>query len=126
MQIQYLHWNAVHGWRGADALREPPQLVLYFGSREQLVNGQRYRELRGLYPDSHIIGCSTGGQIHGDDICDDEVVAVALRFAHTQVRLVHETVETRDASRACGATAPRSVSRTAVPAAGMCLDLAAR
>jgi hypothetical protein len=103
MQIQYRHWNIAHGWRGGDALREPPQIVLYFGSREQLADGERYRELRGLYPGSHVVGCSTGGQIHGDDVCDDEVVAVALRFAHTQVRLVQEVVETRDASRACGA-----------------------
>lgn len=98
MQIQYLHWNAAHGWRGADARREPPQLVLYFGSREQLVDGWRYRELRGLYPDSHVVGCSSGGQIHGDDICDDEAVAVAVRFANTQMRLVQEVVENRVAA----------------------------
>ncbi|TGN88002.1 hypothetical protein EOW77_0014180 [Bradyrhizobium yuanmingense] len=110
MHIRYLHWNVAHGWRGADALREPPQLVLYFGSREQLANGQRHRELRRLHPDSHIVGCSTGGQIHGDDICDNEVVAVALRFAHTQVRLVHEVVETRDASQACGARLARQLA----------------
>lgn len=109
MQIQYLHWNAAHGWRGADALSQPPQLVLYFGSRDQLADGQIYRELHALYPDGHIVGCSTGGQIHGDDICDDEVVAVALHFAHTQVRLVQEVIETRDASRVCGARLARQV-----------------
>src|SRR6266567_3683837 len=98
MHIQYLHWNAARGWRGANALREPPQLVLYFGSREGLASGERYRELRGLYPESHIVGCSTGGQIHGDGISDDEAVAVALRFARTQVRLVNEVIESRDAS----------------------------
>jgi hypothetical protein len=102
MHIQYLHWNAAHGWRGANALREPAQLVLYFGSREELESGERYRELRVLYPDSHIVGCSTAGQIHGDDISDDEVVAVALCFERTKVRLVQKVVESRDASRACG------------------------
>lgn len=109
MHIQYLHWNAAHGWRGANALREPPQLVLYFGSREGLTGGERYRELRGRYPDSHIVGCSTGGQIHGDDIRDDEVVAVALRFARTQVMVVNEVVESREASRACGVRLARQV-----------------
>lgn len=109
MHIQYLHWNAAHGWRGANALREPPQLVLYFGSREGLTDGERYRELRGRYPDSHVIGCSTGGQIHGDDISDDEVVAVALRFARTQVMVVNEVVESREASRACGVRLARQV-----------------
>lgn len=109
MQIQYLHWNAAYGWRGADALREPAQLVLYFGGREGLAGGERYRELRGLYPDGHIVGCSTGGQIHGDEVADDEVVAVALCFARTQVRLVDEVIESREASRACGARLARQV-----------------
>jgi hypothetical protein len=107
MHIQYLHWNAAHGWRGANALREPAQLVLYFGCRDRLAGGERYRELRGLYPDSHIVGCSTGGQIHGDDIADDEVVAVALCFARTQVRLVDEPIEAREVSRDCGARLAR-------------------
>ncbi|QOZ47092.1 hypothetical protein XH89_29140 [Bradyrhizobium sp. CCBAU 53340] len=109
MQIQYRHWNAAHGWRGASALREPAQLVLYFGSRQGLASGARYRELRDLYPDSHIVGCSTGGQIHGDDISDDEMVAVALHFARTQVRVVNEVVESRGASRACGARLARQM-----------------
>jgi hypothetical protein len=117
MHIQYLHWNAAHGWRGANALSEPAQIVLYFGSRDGLADGVRYRELRGLYPDSHIVGCSTGGQIHGDDISDEEIVAVALQFAHTQVRLVHETIESRDASRACGVRLARQVA--AVDLAGV-------
>ncbi|MGY8637154.1 FIST N-terminal domain-containing protein [Bradyrhizobium sp. 14AA] len=83
--------------------------MLYFGCREGLENGERYRELRGRYPVGHIVGCSTGGQIHGDDICDDVIVAVALRFDHTQVRLVHDVVETREASRARGARLARQL-----------------
>lgn len=110
MQIQYLHWNAAHGWRGADALREPPQLVLYFGSRGVLASGERYRELRGLYPESHIVGGSTSGQIRGDDISDDEVVAVALRFERTQVRVASEAVASRDASRRCGVDLARRMA----------------
>jgi hypothetical protein len=110
MHIQYLHWNAAHGWRGANAPCEPAQLVLYFGGRELLTGGERYRELRGLYPDSHIVGCSTGGQIHGDDIADEEIVAVALCFAHTQVRLVSEIIESRETSRACGVRLARQVT----------------
>ncbi|WP_063691790.1 FIST signal transduction protein [Bradyrhizobium stylosanthis] len=110
MHIQYLHWNAAHGWRGADALREPAQLVLYFGGREALADGARYRELRGLHPESHIVGCSTGGQIHGDDIADDVIVAVALHFARTQVRVVNETIESRTASRACGVRFARQLA----------------
>jgi hypothetical protein len=110
MHIQYLHWNAAHGWRGANALREPPQLVLYFGGRATLGSGERYRELRGLYPEGHVVGGSTSGQIHGDDICDDEVVAVALRFERTRVRVVSGTIASRDASRSCGVDLARRMA----------------
>lgn len=110
MNIQYLGWNAAHGWRGADPLPGLAQLVLYFGSREGLASGERYRELRGMFPDSHIVGCSAGGQIHGDDISDNEVVVVALRFERTQVRLVDKFVESRDASWACGVRLAREMA----------------
>jgi hypothetical protein len=110
MYIQYLHWNEAHGWRGADALREPPQLVLYFGSREGIASGERYRELRGLHPGSHIVGGSTSGQIHGDDISDDEVVAVALRFDRTPVRVASEIAASREDSRSCGANLAREIA----------------
>lgn len=110
MHIQYIHWNAAHGWRGADALREPAQLVVYFGGRDALASGERYRELRGFYPESHIVGGSTSGQIHGDDISDEEVVAVALRFERTRVRVVSEAVSSLDASRRCGVELARRMS----------------
>ena len=62
-----------------------PQLVLFFGSRSLLEEGDCYRELRSLFPDAHIIGCSTAGEIFGDEVLDDTVVACAVEFDKTAV-----------------------------------------
>ena len=62
--------------------------MLYFGTREALACGARYRELRAMYPGAHLLGCSTGGQIRNADVRDDEIAAVAMRFDATQIKLV--------------------------------------
>ncbi len=42
---------------------------------------------------SHAEGCSTGGQINNSDVSDDEIVAVAVSFDATALRLCRETVD---------------------------------
>ena len=44
-------------------------------------------ELRKLFPHAEILGCSTGGQILGSEVRDDEVVAVGLSFSATRLKL---------------------------------------
>ncbi len=56
-----------------------------------------------MYPDAHILGCSTGGQIRNRDVTDDEVVAAAIRFDATNLRVACEPAASPDRSRACGA-----------------------
>ena len=101
MQVDQLTWGETAGWIGASVARDA-DLVLYFGSRDALRCGARYWELRGIYSRAHILGCSTGGQIRNDDVTDDEIAAVALRFAATKLRLACESVESSTRSRACG------------------------
>ena len=62
-----------------------------------------------MFPDAHILGCSTGGQIHNDDVTDDEIIAVALSFDATKLRLACETVSGPAQSRACGEALGRAL-----------------
>src|SRR5262245_47939434 len=102
MQTDQLSWTAADGWRG---VREDvaAHLVLFFGTREALACGSRYDELRRMFPQARLLGCSTGGQICNDDIADDKIAAVALHFDVTRVRLAREPVSGPEHSRACGA-----------------------
>lgn len=89
MRIEQGRWTGPDGWRWSrsNGGLASPQLVLYFGAREILASGERYGELRARYPDAHLLGCSTGGEILNDDVFDDSVVAVAVRFDKTRLKL---------------------------------------
>ena len=77
-------------------------LVLYFASRAAMADEQIHDRLRGGFPDALLLGCSTGGHAQSDDIRDDGGVGVAIRFATTSLRLVHEDGADPAGSRACG------------------------
>lgn len=100
MQVRQLTWNAKVGWHGAHDIAA--QLVVYFGARETLADATRFAELKAMFPSGYLIGCSTGGQISGDDVSDNEIAAVAMHFDATQLRLACEPVAAPDASRVAG------------------------
>jgi hypothetical protein len=97
MRVQQIVWNKRSGWTAAKNELKEASLVLYFGAREGLACGTRYDELRSMFPTAHILGCSTGGQINNNDVNDDEIVAAAISFDTTQVRLCREDIS--DSSR---------------------------
>ncbi|MBZ0146258.1 MAG: FIST C-terminal domain-containing protein [Pseudorhodoplanes sp.] len=100
MHATSLFWKEDKGWdvkQGVGA-----NLVLYFGARESLADGSRFDELRDMFPGARIVGCSTGGQIRNNDVCDDEIAAVALSFDATDIQIAREIVSDPDHSRACG------------------------
>jgi hypothetical protein len=102
MRTHQVSWNAAQGWRVVGADAGGANLVLYFGTRSALADGDRYRELRAQFPQAHIVGCSTGGQIRNDDVSDDEIAAVALRFKSTRLRLANAAAPGPEHSRQCG------------------------
>src|SRR6202521_3211922 len=92
MRTEQLSWSKPTGWHNGstsprNANPRNANLVLYFGARDALASGSRYHELRAMFPDAHIMGCSTGGQISNGDVTDDEIFAAALSFDHTPLRL---------------------------------------
>jgi hypothetical protein len=102
MQIEQLTWNATSGWRASAGALNDAGLVLYFGASDALATDRWYHELRALYPQAHLLGCSTGGQIQQTEISDTGIAAVAVRFAATRLRLATETVSDSSHSRAHG------------------------
>jgi len=109
MRADQLSWTTSTGWRTTKA-QAAADLVLFFGTRAALACGSRYRELRETYPQAHILGCSTGGQIRNDEVTDDEIAAVALRFDATTVRLACEPAPDPDQSRRCGDAVGRALA----------------
>jgi hypothetical protein len=110
MHVQQLSWQDRGGWRGGDVESGEADLALYFGGRQGLANGSRYGELRAMFPGAHVLGCSTGGQILGNEITDDRIAALAVRFSSTKVRLAGEAVAGPAQSCACGEAIGRALA----------------
>jgi hypothetical protein len=104
MHSQQITWSLQAGWSPVATDPEKIALVFYFGTREVLACGRRYRELREMFPAAHILGCSTGGQINNSDVNDDGIVAAAIRFDSTRLRLVDQDVTDASQSWNCGET----------------------
>src|ERR1700723_1582428 len=102
MHVQQIVWTKRSGWTVAKRELGTASLVLYFGTRDALTCGKRYDELRDMFPMAHILGCSTGGQINNNDVNDDEIVAAAIGFDATQLRLCREEISHPKDSRMAG------------------------
>jgi hypothetical protein len=107
MQAHQLSWSETSGWRGEGG---DADLVLFFGARQALANGARYRELSAMFPHAHILGCSTGGQIVNNDVTDEAIAVAALKFAATRLRLACESAPSPETSRACGQAIGRALA----------------
>jgi hypothetical protein len=110
MLAHQLSWSETAGWRGGNGDGGLANLVLFFGAREALACGSRYRELRGMFPQAHILGCSTGGQIVNDDVTDDEIAVATLQFDATRLRLASEAAPAPECSRSCGEAIGRALA----------------
>jgi hypothetical protein len=110
MRAQLLSWKNSSGWSFGETAGVPARLVFYFGKRADLESAARYDELRAQFPDAHIFGCSTGGQIRDDEVFDDEITGVALSFDRTTIRMVHEEADDATQSFERGASIGRKLA----------------
>jgi hypothetical protein len=65
----------------------PNSLVLAFGPSEMLDSPEPFRVLCEAFPQSILAGCSTSGQILGDELFDDAFAISVARFEHTELRM---------------------------------------
>ncbi len=109
MQLEQRSWTARDGW-SPGGVENTAQLVLLFGGTQALAE-QHWREaLERSYPGARLFGCSTAGEIMGTRIYDDTLVATAIRFASTELRIEHVAIDGRKSgSEAAGAALARSL-----------------
>ena len=83
-------------WNGSSTL------VLVFGDSKYLDQPDPFRELREALPDSHLLGCSTAGQIIGDSIFDGGFVATFTKFDRATIRVARSEKGCDQDPRAAG------------------------
>ena len=69
-------------------------LVLVFGASAYKGDAAPFRELRAAFPSSHIVGCSTSGEIFGARVFDGTLSVAAKRFQHTSLTTALAPVRT--------------------------------
>lgn len=106
MIIEQKIWTSSKGWTNtkvADSSTFKPQVVFLFGARNALSNNDLLNQIAAFYPESRVIGCSTSGEISGNEVLDESIVISAIQFEKTQLYFaevhVNDVSETYDAAK---------------------------
>ena len=105
MQIEQRLWTSLQGWQPSDhsELADRAQLVFIFGATQVLANNGHFQEVRNRYPNAHLCGCSTAGEIFGTRVLDDSLVVTAVHFEKTHLQAaavsISETAGSFDAGQ---------------------------
>jgi hypothetical protein len=104
MKLETFTYDLGRGWSvpSLPALDSPQTLLIVFGSSKLVDHQQSFAELRNVYPNSHIVGCSTAGEIHGTSVADQTLVVGAIEFASTKVYSASAAIQSVDDSYRAG------------------------
>lgn len=101
-------WTEANGWSG-----DPDgsaNLALIFGGVDAITNTENWSTIRSRFPRAILMGCSTGGEIHGADVFDESLSVTALTFENTPLRATEAEVESADGSFGAGCAVGRALS----------------
>ncbi|MHB2015486.1 MAG: FIST signal transduction protein [Candidatus Xenobia bacterium] len=84
--------------------------MLVFGARQALAAPDLWQQVRSLWPQAHVVTCSTAGEIFGSEVLDDSLVANAVHFNTTRVEFAEVNIagaeESYEAGRRLAAALP--------------------
>jgi len=105
MKTEQCAWTSAAGWQPQPpGMLKSAQLVLIFASRMILEQEQLLQDLRQVYPDGQLLGCSTAGEICGSAVLDDTLICTAIQFEHTRIRGAKSVITSKQDSFQAGAT----------------------
>ncbi|MEN3362028.1 MAG: hypothetical protein V7637_6010 [Mycobacteriales bacterium] len=110
MELYTARWEPSTGWsRPLPAWDGPGTLVMAYGSSELLADPAPISALAAAYPSSHLVGCSTAGEILADSVTDESITVAVCRFADTRITLAYERVTDPGESYRAGAALARQL-----------------
>ncbi|MEX0665343.1 MAG: FIST N-terminal domain-containing protein [Acidimicrobiia bacterium] len=104
MELDTLSWGMDAGWSAPipEHLDSESTLVLAFGDPAIGADPRPIKDLRAALPTARLLGCSTAGQILGDELTDRTLVVSIARFDQTRVEATTAAVDGPSASYAAG------------------------
>ena len=95
-------WTAQQGWTGKSEGKA--DLLLAFGGTAAVTNKDMWNDVLRRHPGAIVLGCSTGGEIHGSDVLDESLSLTSLSFDRTRLKCAEAAVENASDSFDAGKT----------------------
>ncbi len=113
MKLEQNKWTEAAGWEPdtPGKLGDSAHLVLLFGNTAILREKKCLGDIKRAYPNAHLLGCSTAGEIHGTQVSDDSLVATAVSFEHTQLKGTKAKIDKMEDSFKVGQQLARSLEK---------------
>ncbi len=83
--FQMVRSNSQWGFNHNQHDLKNPDLVICFGSKEQLKEPDGYDYILREYPDSTVIVASTSGEINNESVNDNTIIATGITFEYSQI-----------------------------------------
>jgi hypothetical protein len=94
VKIEQRKWNDAKGWSPGlpPSAHKAFQLAFVFGAVSTLRHPRLAPAIRSAYPGALVFGCSTAGEIAGDEVCDDCAIVTAIQLERSQFRAAETAV----------------------------------
>ncbi len=111
MKLETFTHSKKQGWsvRQFPTLDSDQTLVLVFGAKFYSDSGDILGELADAYPNSHVVGCSTSGEIFDSSLSDGTLSVAVAAFEGTRVKTGSAGVQSADDPRAAGRAIARDL-----------------
>ena len=95
MLLQTLAWRPESGWSAPwpAGMDSPSTLAVIFGGRASRETDAAVGEVAARLPNSILAGCSTAGEIHGEQVGDASLSVAIASFAHVTMRKVVSPID---------------------------------
>lgn len=112
MRTEQKQWTQEGGWQSIkDAgIGNDANLVFIFGAREILESDPKLDEIKGFYPNAHLVFGSTSGEIVEDLVYDESVVVSAVHFEKTRIEVKSKHIDSVADSYRIGASLATELS----------------
>ncbi len=104
MKVEQFSLNEKTWAQSITEIKIVPSILLLFVSPLFKEKKTLVGELKGLYPNATIVGCSTAGEISGITVSDSSVALTAIQLEKVNHKLVEVDVKSMDASFDAGMT----------------------
>ena len=95
MRIESLYYEK-NTWKSDANIGMEADIVFTYGSRDTFKSVEAFESLKSIYPNAQIVGCSSSGNILGNNLSDSQMVASAIYFDTGSVQVVVEDFEEKD------------------------------